>query len=307
MTHSKQYDAPVSLHPPTSELAQPRSITNPLPIDVTETGSAMFASVRKWIDVLALLPAGCDGEWVRVAMGFPTDFLDALQQQGYLRPSEGLRLQWIDSARQRWLAELSLRSSDYFVAYRQMAALMQQRVQQFELALNCGPLETALLQLDHEWPNIVAALDWIIESDEPQLGLSMIIPVARYCLFRGRLHDGAQYIDAVLALSSLTTTYEFVQVMMLSGELLEAQSHFEDALDRYQTAFTLATLPNFQHAELTALALLGLSRIHRRQNLREHALCYAQKAMELAQAAHSETIVACARRELRQIFGDGQD
>ena len=240
-------------------------------------------------------------------MNLPDGFFDALRQHGYLLQSEGFYLQWVDSARQRWLMDLSSRRADAIVAHHQMAVLMQHRVRHFEPRLNEGQLAAVLPELDREWPNIAVALDWIIESDEPQLGLSMIMPMARYCLLRGRTQEGANYIDAVLALSSLTTTYEFVQVMLLSGELQEAQSHFDDALDRYQTAFTLATLPNAQQPELTALALLGLSRIHRRQNLREHALCYAQKAIELAQSAHNETILTHARRELRQIFGDGQD
>lgn len=310
MTHSKQSEAPANApatSAPAITTAPPASPTGNLPNPVAETGSALFASARQWIDVLALLPAGCNEDWAQAALGCPAAFLTALQQQGYLLPVEGPHLQWIDSARQRWLSDLALRRADKVLAQRHMATLMQQRMQQFEPLLRGGDLNTTLPELDREWPNIVAALDWIIESDEPQLGLGMIIPVARYCLLCGRAYEGAQYIDAVLALSSLTTTDEFVQVMMLSGELQEVQRHFEDALDRYQTAFTLTTLPNFQQPELTTLALLGLSRIHRQQNMREHALCYAQKAIELAQTAHNEVVLARARRELRQIFGDGQD
>lgn len=71
----------------------------------------------------------------------------------------------------------------------------------------------------------------------------LVAPVAKYCLLRGRISEGCQYMDAVLSLASLTTADEFVQVMILAGELHEQGDDLEQAQDRFETAFTLATPP----------------------------------------------------------------
>ena len=48
--------------------------------------------------------------------------------------------------------------------------------------------------------------------------------------------------------------------------------------------------------------LAGLSRVHLKQNMHEHALCYAQKAIELAIVSGNERAVALAQRNLNTVM-----
>ena len=97
-------------------------------------------------------------------------------------------------------------------------------------------------RLEREHDNLRAALTWIVENDQGELGLRMIIALWRFWQVRGHLIEAADRIERVLAMPSVSSQPPELRARAYSaaGGIAYWRSNAQDTYRYYHEALGLA-------------------------------------------------------------------
>lgn len=218
---------------------------------------------------LSVFPGGFDLPAVEaVCVGDPlpvegvVDGLDGLVDKSVMsaiRSGTEMRYRMLESVRDYGLETLRLRSEEPALRSRHRdhySMLCQQAWEHWTDSTQPRWFE----RLEHEHDNLRAALDWCVESGEPEIGCDMASNMWLYWEARGHLTEGRRRLANLLGALGSDGQVR-AKALWVAGYLALGQSDVEAAAPLLQESVDLATTTGDQESAAFATQYLGLCRL----------------------------------------------
>jgi predicted ATPase/transcriptional regulator with XRE-family HTH domain len=189
-------------------------------------------------------------------------------------------------ARSGEAAELHQRHAEYFLSLAERAQLALGRPDQ----LNWQD------RLDDEALNVRTALAYSAEGRHVELGLRLAAALGEYWELRGRLTEGRQWLDQLLASADHATGLVHARALVAAASLALAQGDEARGLELAQAA--LAINHDWDGPSVTVRALLALALAQLRLARPDDAIANSQEALRLAEAAGDRRLIRLALARL---------
>ncbi|MCK9487433.1 MAG: LuxR C-terminal-related transcriptional regulator [Dehalococcoidia bacterium] len=137
-----------------------------------------------------------------------------------------MRYRMLETLRQYGLERLQERDS-LDEAHGRLAGLVRNSLRRYELGLRGAEQVRIAREIDREYGNITAVLEWSTEHD-PHLSLEIVAAIGRFWLIQSRLTEGRRWADQALGACREPDNLDLQNdVLVLSGVLASYQGNSE--------------------------------------------------------------------------------
>ncbi|MGB3306272.1 MAG: tetratricopeptide repeat protein [Thermomicrobiales bacterium] len=151
---------------------------------------------------------------------------------------------------------------------------------------------SAFDQLEAEWDNLRAALDWSLAAGTPRIALEVCARIWRFWSVRGLATEGRIWMQRTLAANEDDRSPLRVAALLAAGHLAEDQNDLDTALDHLEQSLALARAIGDDPGITRALAGIGMV-YHDRSDF-SRALAMHQESRRVALAIGDDRSVAVA-------------
>ncbi len=242
---------------------------------------------------LAVFRGGLTLDAAETVAGADLDTLAALVDQSLLKPIGDESFLMLETLREFGLEQLEQAGERDQVAAAH-AQFYLHRLEATDPVLRGPRAQEFLAWYDTEADNTWAALDELLVSADPDAALTLAVLLHPYWVARGRIKQGAAWLETALAATG-TKTIARGRALSRLGDLLDELGRLDEADPVLREAVAIAEAVGDRHGLAFALVLLAWL---------EHERGNGAAAVELARAARAHAAAASDATLTRRIDGD---
>jgi predicted ATPase/DNA-binding SARP family transcriptional activator/DNA-binding CsgD family transcriptional regulator/Tfp pilus assembly protein PilF len=169
-----------------------------------------------------------------------------------------------------------------------------------------SPEETAWFdRLEHEHDNLRTALRWVLDDEDPELGLRLVSALSEFWVARGHYSEGIRWSEEVLDASGASAPQARAEVLNGLGSILWTLSDFGGAQTCHERALRLYEEIGSSKGIADSLFQLGLAASSRNDAAR--ATTHFEESLEVARRSGYEEIILGVLMGLAWVACDAGD
>jgi predicted ATPase/class 3 adenylate cyclase len=215
---------------------------------------------------LGVFAGGCTLELAEAVIN-PEGSLDvfaglaSLVEEGLLRQAtqerDEPRFRMLETIREFALEHLTI-CGDEYETRGQLAGWFLGQVPELEVAFDTGVPVALIAQLEADYPNLVASLDWLAQAKQADALLRLMGALTDYWYTTGRFREGRDWAERALASAAETRTPARARTLYVAGHLAHRLGEDDTAVARLTAAAALAHELELPQVEAHAMLALGI-------------------------------------------------
>jgi predicted ATPase/DNA-binding SARP family transcriptional activator len=236
---------------------------------------------------MAVFAGGATLAAAEAVTGAPIDVLDAVVAK-QLVVRRGPRLFMLETVRE-YAAEQLAAALDADTVHDRLALWCLSFMQEATPYLVTAERVNWLAQLDAEYPNVVAALSWVLDAQRAELALQLAGALGAYWWHTNRSPDGVPWLNAALELPGEASARSRATALLYRARLVGQLSPDEFRVD-LESALELFRATEDAGGVATCLGQLAIAEARIGHDLEARAL--RDEALELAQSTDDAAAIA---------------